>query len=391
MARKRPHHGSTRRGRTQGPRKPRKVLTGILRVLRPGVVVVETSEGTFDVARRGLREAMSGDEVQVFLADGRGGRKAIVHSVLQRATQTFIGRFGQAGPLDAVVPLDTRIGHDFFVVPEDPSPRWLGVSEGDVVVARITEYPTRYTAATVTLERRVGSADELDMNIESVIASHGLATDFSPATLTEAEDVVPAVGEALAAEPRRRDLRNVPCVTIDPADARDFDDAVGARRLPDGGFELDVHIADVTHYLPWGSSMDLDARARTCSVYLVDRVIPMLPERLCNDVCSLRPHQDRLAMTVRMRLDAYGRVTGSSAMSSAIRSNARLCYDEVDALLDGRRPSLSNPSPWWMPTTTSVCWNSRRRRRSSASSRSYAPSAAHGQTPSSVTTRSAPS
>ena len=92
MARKRPHHGSTRRGRTQGPRKPRKVLTGILRVLRPGVAVVETSEGTFGVARQGLREAMGGDEVQVFLADGRGGRKAIVHSVLQRATQTFIGR-----------------------------------------------------------------------------------------------------------------------------------------------------------------------------------------------------------------------------------------------------------------------------------------------------------
>lgn len=344
MARKRPHHGSTRRGRTQGPRKPRKVLTGILRVLRPGVAVVETSEGTFDVARQGLREAMSGDEVQVFLADGRGGRKAVVHSVLQRATQTFIGRFGQAGPLGAVVPLDTRMGHDFFVVPEDPSPRWLGVAEGDVVVARITEYPTRYTAATVTLDRRVGSADELDMNIESVVASHGLATDFSPSTLAEAEDVVPAVGEALAAEPRRRDLRDVPCVTIDPADARDFDDAVGARRLPDGGFELDVHIADVTHYLPWGSSMDLDARARTCSVYLVDRVIPMLPERLCNDVCSLRPQEDRLAMTVRMRLDARGRVTGYDAMASAIRSNARLCYDEVDALLSGRSTAADLPA-----------------------------------------------
>ena len=194
MARKRPHHGSTRRGRTQGPRRPRKVLTGILRVLRPGVAVVETSEGTFDVARQGLREAMSGDEVQVFLADGRGGRKAIVHSVLQRATQTFIGRFGQAGPLGAVVPLDTRMGHDFFVVPEDPSPHWLGVAEGDVVVARITEYPTRYTAATVTLDRRVGSADELDMNIESVIASHGLATDFSPSTLARPRTWCPRWG-----------------------------------------------------------------------------------------------------------------------------------------------------------------------------------------------------
>ena len=344
MARKRPHHGSNRRGRNAGPRKPRKILQGTLRVLRPGVACVETPEGTFDVARQGLREAMNGDEVQVFLADERGGRKAIVHAVIARATQTFLGRFGQAGPLGAVTPLDARMGHDFFVVPEDPSPRWLGVTEGDVVVARVTEYPTRYTAATVTLDRRVGASDELDMNIESVIASHGLATDFSPSTLAEAEEVRAAVADALAADASRADLRDAMCVTIDPADAKDFDDAVGARRRADGGFDLDVHIADVTHYLPWGSSMDLDARARTCSVYLVDRVIPMLPERLCNDVCSLRPQEDRLAMTVRMRLDERGRVVSAKATKSAIRSNARLRYDEVDALLEGSSTAADLPA-----------------------------------------------
>ena len=117
--------------------------------------------------------------------------------------------------------------------------------------------------------------------------------------------------------------------------AHRLDDAVGARERADGGFDLDVHIADVTHYLPWGSSMDLEARSRTCSVYLVDRVIPMLPERLCNDVCSLRPGEDRLAMTVRMRLDARGAVVSAKACAAAIRSNARLCYDEVDELLAG--------------------------------------------------------
>ena len=343
MARKRPHHGSTRRGSNRGPKKPRKLLTGTLRVMRPGVAVVETPEGTFDVARSGLREAMSGDEVEVFLADSRGGRRAIVHSVLQRATETFLGRLEDAGPLLAVVPLDARIGHDFFVVPEDPSPRWIFAAPGDVVVARITEYPTRYTAATVTLDRRVGAADELDMNIESVIASHGLATDFSPQALLEAEDVVPAVEEALAADSRRADLRDLLCVTVDPADARDFDDAVGARARDDGGFDVDVHIADVTHYLAWGSSMDLEARARTCSAYLVDRVLPMLPERLCNDVCSLRPGEDRLAMTVRMRIGERGELLGGKVMCSAIRSGARLRYDEVDALLDGRTAPADLP------------------------------------------------
>ena len=337
MARKRPHKGNNRRGSAKGPRKQRRTITGTLRVLRPGSAVVETPEGTFEMSRSGVREAMSGDEVSVFIVGGRGGRGkcAVVDSVVTRATHTLLGRFEVAGPLGAVVPLDNRLCHDFFVVPEDRSPERLGVVPGDIVAARIVEYPTPYTAAVVTIDRRVGSASELDMNIESVIASHGLACEFSPATLAQAEGVSAGVGDALAADPRRADLRDVMCVTIDPTDARDFDDAVGARECADGGFDLDVHIADVTHYLPWGSSMDLEARSRTCSVYLVDRVIPMLPGRLCNDVCSLRPGEDRLAMTVRMRLDARGAVVSAKACAAAIRSNARLCYDEVDKLLSG--------------------------------------------------------
>ena len=337
MARKRPHKGNNRRGSAKGPRKQRRTITGTLRVLRPGSAVVETPEGSFEMSRSGVREAMSGDEVSVFIVGGKGGRGkcAVVDSVVTRATHTLLGRFEVAGPLGAVVPLDNRLCHDFFVVPEDRSPERLGVVPGDIVAARIVEYPTPYTAAVVTIDRRVGSASELDMNIESVIASHGLACEFSPATLAQAEGVSAGVGEALAADPRRADLRDVMCVTIDPADARDFDDAVGARKRADGGFDLDVHIADVTHYLPWGSSMDLEARSRTCSVYLVDRVIPMLPERLCNDVCSLRPGEDRLAMTVRMRLDARGGVISAKACAAAVRSNARLCYDEVDELLAG--------------------------------------------------------
>ena len=337
MARKRPHKGNNRRGSAKGPRKQRRTITGTLRVLRPGSAVVETPEGTFEMSRSGIREAMSGDEVSVFIVGGKGGRGkcAVVDSVVTRATHTLLGRFEVAGPLGAVVPLDNRLCHDFFVVPEDRSPERLGVVPGDIVAARIVEYPTPYTTAVVTIDRRVGSASELDMNIESVIASHGLACEFSPSTLAQADGLSAGVGDALAADPRRADLRDVMCVTIDPADARDFDDAVGARKRADGGFDLDVHIADVTHYLPWGSSMDLEARSRTCSVYLVDRVIPMLPERLCNDVCSLRPGEDRLAMTVRMRLDARGAVVSAKACAAAIRSNARLCYDEVDELLAG--------------------------------------------------------
>lgn len=340
MGRRRPgaRRGSEhRRGRGKAAVRRSPTLTGTLHVSRPGMATVETAEGSFRVARRGLREAMNGDEVTVSVFPARGGEKvALVQGVITRAQTTFLGRFEFAGPLGAVVPLDARLGRDFFVVPEDTSPARLGVGEGDVVVARIAEYPTRNSAAVVTIERRVGSSDELDLNVESVIASYGLATEFPPAALAQAEGIRAGVEEALKRESARRDLRSLRCMTIDPTDARDFDDAVYAAQLPDGGFELWVHIADVTHYVGWDTPIDNEAKRRTCSAYLVDRVLPMLPERLCNDVCSLRPREDRLAMSVRMELDDQGRLVSAEAMTSAIRSTARLDYDTVDALLAGR-------------------------------------------------------
>lgn len=344
MGRKRAHHGSRRRGRAGGPRERHQTLTGRLVVSRPGVARVETQEGAFELVRHGQREAMNGDEVEVAIVSARNrAPRAVVRSVVVRATQAFLGRFDIAGPLGAVVPLDARLGHDFFVVPEDPSPSRLGVAPGDVVVARITEYPTRKSAAVVTVERRVGPSDAVDLNMESVIASFGLPGDFPPSALAAAEKIEAHVDEEMARNPRRRDLRGELCVTVDPADARDFDDAVGARRLPGGGYELEVHIADVTHYVRAGDSVDNEARARGCSAYLADRVIPMLPERLSNDVCSLRPGEDRLAVSVVARLDGRGKVVSAKAMASAIRSAARLSYDEVDALLDGRAAADALP------------------------------------------------
>lgn len=340
MGRRRPgarRSGGHRHGGGKAAMRRSPTLAGTLRVTKPGVATVETAEGSFRVARRGLREAMNGDEVTVSVFPARGGEKvALVQGVITRAQTTFLGRFELAGPLGAVVPLDARLGRDFFVVPEDTSPARLGVGDGDVVVARIAEYPTRNSAAVVTIESRVGSSDELDLNVESVIASYGLATEFPPAALAQAEGIQAGVEEALKREPGRRDLRSLCCMTIDPTDARDFDDAVYAAQLPDGGFELWVHIADVTHYVGWDTPIDNEAKRRTCSAYLVDRVLPMLPERLCNDVCSLRPHEDRLAMSVRMELDDQGRLVSAEAMTSAIRSTARLDYDTVDALLAGR-------------------------------------------------------
>ena len=332
MGRGRPHRGNRRRGRSGGPRTRARTLTGTLVASRPGAAHVETAEGGFELVRHGQREAMNGDEVEVALVEQRGRQpRAVVRSVITRAVETFLGRFSPAGPLGAVVPLDARIGHDFFVVPEDPSPERLGVADGDIVVARITEYPTRSSSPVVTLERRLGSADELDLNVEAVVATYGLPGDFSASVTQQAEAIVADVAGELSRDPRRRDLRGK-----DPTDARDFDDAVGARRLSGGGYEVSVHIADVTHYVAPDTPIDNEAKRRTCSAYLVDRVIPMLPERLCNDVCSLRPGEDRLAMSVTMRLDAHGNVKDARMATNAIRSAARLDYDTVDALLEGR-------------------------------------------------------
>ena len=288
------------------------------------------------VARGGIHEAMDGDEVQVSLVR-RGGTdpQAVVRTVVQRATTSFLGTYAQAGPLGAVSPLDGRMTHDFFVLPEDDSAARLGVTDHDVVEARILAYPARGTAGVVTLARRVGAAAELDLLMETVIASHGLATEFMPAALEQANALELDVDAALR-EPLRSDKRDQLTFTIDPTDARDFDDAVGATRDDSGGYTVSVHIADVTAYLPWGSPMDIEAQQRTCSTYLADRVLPMLPERLCNELCSLKPGEDRLAMSVTMHLDERCEVKNAKVRPSVIRSRARLDYDTADALLDGR-------------------------------------------------------
>ncbi|WP_293673396.1 ribonuclease R family protein [uncultured Parolsenella sp.] len=317
---------------------------GTLHVARPGSATVETAEGTFLVARGGLREGMDGDEATVTLVRrGPGEPQAVVQGVLRRACERFVGTFEWAGPLGAVVALDERIRRDFFVLPDDKTPERLHVSEGDVVEACILTYPARREAGVVTLERRIGRPEGLDLPIECVIASNGLATHFGQAALEQAEQIHDDVAETIAAEPKRHDLRELLCVTIDPATARDFDDAVSCERREGGGWRLGVHIADVSHYVRPGSPIDLDARVRTCSAYLVDRVLPMLPERLCDDLCSLVAGRDRLAMSVFADIDEGGEVVGHAAWCSTIHSKARLSYDQVDAVLEGAFPAAELP------------------------------------------------
>lgn len=329
------HSKNGRRGPVRSRRLPG--LTGTVRVY-DARAEVETAEGVYRLGSRSMREAMPGDRVYVSLHRGKGGaRRAVVEHVIDRAVAAIVGVFEPAGPLGAVRPLDTRIKQDFFVLPADDSPRRLGVEPGDIVSARIVDYPSRTESGVVTLERRIGDANEPSLGIECVMARYGLVDGYPQAAVDEAASLAVDVEGALA-DPLRRDIRDRFAITIDPVDARDFDDAISVARTVRGGWMLGVHIADVSHYVDWESAIDLEARRRSTSVYLADRVLPMLPERLCNGLCSLRPDEDRLAFTVDIELDAQGRVRTYEPYPSVIRSRVRMDYGAADALLREGEP-----------------------------------------------------
>lgn len=329
------HSKNGRRGPARSRRLPG--LTGTVRVY-DARAEVETAEGVYRLGSRSMREAMPGDRVYVSLHRGKGGaRRAVVEHVIDRAVAAIVGVFEPAGPLGAVRPLDVRIKQDFFVLPADDSPRRLGVEPGDIVSARIVDYPSRTESGVVTLERRIGDANEPSLGIECVMARYGLVDGYPQAAVDEAASLAVDVEGALA-DPLRRDIRDRFAITIDPVDSRDFDDAISVARTVRGGWMLGVHIADVSHYVGWGSAIDLEARRRSTSVYLADRVLPMLPERLCNDLCSLRPDEDRLAFTVDIELDAQGRVRTYEPYPSVIRSRVRMDYGAADALLREGEP-----------------------------------------------------
>lgn len=329
------HSKNGRRGPARSRRLPG--LTGTVRVY-DARAEVETAEGVYRLGSRSMREAMPGDRVYVSLHRGKGGaRRAVVEHVIDRAVAAIVGVFEPAGPLGAVRPLDTRIKQDFFVLPADDSPRRLGVGSGDIVSARIVDYPSRTESGVVTLERRIGDANEPSLGIECVMARYGLVDGYPQAAVDEAASLAVDVEGALA-DPLRRDIRDRFAITIDPVDSRDFDDAISVARTVRGGWMLGVHIADVSHYVDWESAIDLEARRRSTSVYLADRVLPMLPERLCSDLCSLRPDEDRLAFTVDIELDAQGRVRTYEPYPSVIRSRVRMDYGAADALLREGEP-----------------------------------------------------
>jgi ribonuclease R len=311
--------------------KERNLLVGRLSMHRRGFAFVSTPLGEVYVARRDTGGALHGDTVAVRLHTQRARerRSGEVVQVLERGVTHVVGRLERHGALGIVVPTDPRIRHEVFV---DMARSALEARDNDVVVVRVTRYPTRRDAMQGVIEEVLGPADAPGVDIEIVIREHGLRTAFSPEAIAAAETLAMGVDAELAAG--RPDLRHLFTVTIDPVDAKDFDDAISIERLDGGGFRLWVHIADVSHYVRWDDPVDEEARVRATSVYLADRVLPMLPERISNDLCSLRPNEDRLAFTVEFECDARGSVGAYRLYPSVIRSDRRLDYDSVDGWLE---------------------------------------------------------
>ncbi|MGA2571683.1 MAG: VacB/RNase II family 3'-5' exoribonuclease [Terracidiphilus sp.] len=325
---------------------------------RAGAGQVAANEDIF-IPPNEINGAMQGDQVLVELdppkADGRLQGRIV--RILERRNPTVVGTFhyGRSGRdrNNSVVPFDDRMTQPIVIPPgaeippagessaahrvsgreakATPRPR-SAEREGLVVDVEITSWPTPTRAPIGRVIEVLGSPDDFGVDVEMMIRKHQLPRIFPEPVLAEARAVAHLDSSEAA---RRRDFRSLPIVTIDGETARDFDDAVLVTERADGGYELQVHIADVAQYVLPNSALDLEARIRGTSVYFPDRAIPMLPQELSTGICSLRPGEDRLVLSCIMQLDGGGRIQSFEIVEGAIRSAARMRYTDVHAILEG--------------------------------------------------------
>lgn len=282
---------------------------------------------------RELRGVLHGDRV-VARADGRTDRRGrpigTLVEVIERVNQTVVGRFQQGEKMACVVPDNRRLYQDILIPPGSQN----GARDGQFVVARLTRQPDRHVQQPMgEIIECIGDVMNADMAVDIAIRAYQLPFTWPADVLEEADNVASGVTGAELRASGREDLQALDFVTIDGEDARDFDDAVYCKRRSGGGWQLYVAIADVAHYVRPGSALDREAWQRSTSVYFPRRVLPMLPERLSNDLCSLRPDEPRLALACIMDIGARGGIRSSRFCRVVIRSRARLSYTEVAAVV----------------------------------------------------------
>jgi ribonuclease R len=254
-------------------------------------------------------------------------REGEIIRIVRRANPRIVGTFEYSRHFGFVTPDDPRMGHDIFI----PKEECHGVKTDSKVVVEITRWPEKKRSAEGKIVEILGRKGDTGIEILSIIKNHNLPTEFPP-EVEQAANEAPSVISAEELE-GRQDLRQLPIVTIDSEDAKDLDDGVHVERLKNGRYLLGVHIADVSYYVRENTILDKEARTRGTSVYLVDRVLPMLPHRLSNGICSLNAGEDRLAMSIHMEIDHQGSVVRYDIFSSVIRAKKRLSYNIVRKIL----------------------------------------------------------
>ena len=285
------------------------------------------------IAERNSAHAMDGDKVKVsFFAKRKHHMiEAEVVEILERSNDTFVGRLSVSKQYAFLLTESSRLANDIFI----PKDKLKGGKDGDKAVVKVTEWPAEFKNPIGEVIDILGPTGDNNAEMHAILAEFGLPYVYPKKVVAAAEKISTEITEEEIA--KREDFRNVLTFTCDPADAKDFDDALSIRKTESGLWEVGVHIADVTHYVEEGSIIDKEALNRATSVYLVDRTIPMLPEKLCNNLCSLRPDEDKLAYSVIFELDEDAFVRNSRIVHTVIRSNRRFCYEEVQAIIESQK------------------------------------------------------
>jgi ribonuclease R len=292
-----------------------------------------------EIGQKFLNTALHGDRVKVFLHPEKEGERQSgeVTEILMRTKMTFIGEIERKGNLVFLIADDRHMYTDIFI----PNEKSQNAENGDKVFVRITDWtnPKKNPAGEVV--KIIGRPGDHETEMEAIVLEKGFESTFTKEVLKSAEEVSGKITEEEIA--KRKDMRKVTTFTIDPFDAKDFDDAISFETLPNGDFEIGVHIADVSHFVIPGTALDKEARYRGTSVYLVDRCIPMLPERLSNDLCSLKPNEDRLAFSAIFTIDKNAVTKGADVEikkqwfgKTVIHSDRRFTYEEAQEVLDGK-------------------------------------------------------
>jgi ribonuclease R len=316
-------------------RKTTDEVTGILDFNQRGdaYLVADNLDKDIKIKPGNTLDAFDGDEVSVKISFSKktNKTKAFVTKVLNRARTTYVGEVSQAGNAFFIIPDAKKIHTDFYV----PKERLKGAEHGDKVLFTFRNWPPNAKNPYASIKQIFGRAGENTAEMHAIVAEFGFDTKFDPKVEKAAEALPSKISKDEIA--KRKDYRKVTTFTIDPADAKDFDDALSYQELNNGNIEIGVHIADVSHYVQPDDTVDEEALRRATSVYLVDRTIPMLPERLSNELCSLRPHEESLCFAVLFELDLNGNVVNYSFAKTVIYSDHRFAYEQAQEIIESKK------------------------------------------------------